>query len=1449
MIVLDILLEGGVLLLQLRTILAHQDPRQLRIMGHMVKIRAEDGFAIETLDSCSTSEKLYQSILRNYPSLIIMEESLFTPCINCLVEKTEVILITGDKSKVDADNIKYVYQPVQPVTIMRKITEIVSDSPLVRDIQGPKAFVASLHFPHDYSPAVDFYVQNKHLTWDFGIGYTEQRQRIFHGIQAGEFSPEDREQEHADTSFDPASIINPALRGLWGDEPAHSGYNPNPDPPPRRATRPAPPPPPPHVPEDTQVPAEPVRTAPEPPREAPVPPVSRTAQPAGQENVPFVSSAFMDDPELDEPAASSVPTPGYAPKQLKAAPVPPAPPIPPTPPSPAETGKKKSSAVVKPVATGSSMPPPPTPEELEAMMKMAQDNAAMQSVVPTPAAPTGQTDNPGTDETQVTNFTFITPVSQKDKEHPPVQPEPQPASEPAPVLPTPVQKPVPVPPEPPAPSGVNQFVKPATPPAAPPVEPQQPQPVPSAAPAAPAQQQLAPAQVSVPPTPEVKAPKVRPKQSSVPDIPNPGDVVGMEWERYPDETRYFLGEPWDISDGIVVAVHADGTREQMQLQNNMLRNVRYTLSGEQMGLVNIYGFTLQIPVYYDKSKRLTGIRISSIPDKYIYREGEPIDLTGFAMEKTYNDGSAVPLTRYHYEDKPVSLEQKVITFRYGKRTVHQYIQVRPLHDPEPAIPDPALIEQALKPVLRSISLVTLPKTKYKLGDEFDPTSGSVLLVYEDGTQTIESLSLDMVSGLDLQMAGKQTAIIQVEDKTCTLAITIEKGKGKKRRSKKAPESLSESDTPPMPVEEPAPISGLGSNKEEPAASPVQSDSPAPMSPVQEEPVPEEPGKPEAAPTPVPELIPESEPEFVSEPEPEPVSRELVSVMLAKDPHKQYAAGDRFPIPLYILNANYSDGYVEQVVADKAEPEILAVGTSLVTLTYQGHSVKVPVAVSSKQLVALMIDQQPNRVDYVLGETHLDMTGAKVTLFYSDNSFASSDVPEDWVSGFDGSKAGKQNLTITHEGKSVNFTVTVSDRAIEAINIVKQPMKITYHEGELFDPSGMEVSVKYNDGYFGERAPFTYDKVPLKTDDTQVLIRVGDKTAPVYVEVTASTVSKIAMEALPIKTIYLEGERDFDPAGALVAKFSSTGEKDIVPLSTCQYTGFSSLKAGNCRILVTVDGCTCEFEVSIMRRELVSLRIASMPVKTTYNDGDVFDPTGLLLAAEYNDGTTVNVTNYVVASKVLTLEDKSITAQFETMTVTIPIIVQGRQIESVVLAQMPNKVSYLVHQDELDMTGGKLLVVYADGESAVVDITNSMVTGFNNTVIGENVVSIHYCNAVTTLSLQIAAAQLIGISIQKNPARMTYEEGDFFDKTGMEVTAFFNNGQQQPLTYYTIMPETPLTAKDTSVQIVYMNKVTTLPITVKPRTEPVSSGLPSLDGFYPDTDGLRFMDEDEDEDEE
>lgn len=1421
-------------MLKLRTILVHQDARQLRILGHMVKVKAENSYSIEVIDSCSDSSKLYQSIFRNAPSLLLMEESLFTPCINALSEKCEVILITGDRSKVDVENVHYVYLPVQPVTIMKKISELVDTSSLLRDVQGPKAFLNSLHFPNEYSSAVDFYVESQHLTWQFGINYVEQRSQIYAGLQRGEFSPSDKEQDHADTTFDPASIINPALRGLWdGGSTQQSGYNPNPTPAPRAPARP------------TAVPPAPTETPPVPVSQEPAAPAEAASEPSPMPPADPPAWAIQESEPEEEPQAAPVPDNRWVKPAAPPPPVQEEEPVEPVPVSAtpsAETSPPPPAKTQSPAApvSGGHLPAPPTPEELAQMMQMmqngdtpaAQDSAQKQEDVPQPSSDEPVAEAASSSEDNLTKFTFINPKKPDDSSPPvqeplvqkpavePVEPEPPVQEEPAPMT-NPWVKPA-APPEP-------AFVASAPVPAPPPVPTPVPEPLVAKDPLATPFKPVTKGKAAQ--TTPLKRPKKK-LEPLPPDIPNPGDVVNMEWEHFPEKTSYFLGEIPDILDGIVAAIHADGTRELVSLQNEMLRNVRYTVGEEQMGSVLIYGFALQIPMHYSKEKRLVGIRISSSPRKCIYREGEHLDLDGFSMEKLFSDKSVVPLTDYKYDDKPLELGQPVVVFRYGRRTANLLIQVLPLHAEEPVLPDLSALLAASAPSVKRVELLAKPKTKYGVGDPFDPGMGSLRVVYDDGTDETIPLDESMVTDWDTSSVGNREITLSYHDKSCTLLIQVVRKKKKKSK----------------PVERDVPVSAV-----QVSANPVQE----PMIQGQAEPtVQERPA--DTGSEVVPEMIPDVAHQVVQADPPHPVEqeqeepvmpepqKELVRVTIAGQPKTTFILGERVPLPLYQLRADYSDGTSQMVTAEAVDPIVIEENTSVLVFSYLGKTAELPVAVSGKQLMAIMLDAQPAKLEYVLGERQVDMTGAKATLFYSDNSYESVDIPDEWVSGFDGSKAGKQNLKISYQGKEAAFTVTVADRAVETINIVKMPMKIKYHEGESFDPSGMEVSVKYNDGYFGERAPFSYDKVPLKAGDNHVTIYVGEKTAAVFVEVTASTISRIAMEALPIKTVYLEGERELDPAGALVAKFASTGEKEIVPLSTCQYTGFSSLKAGNCRILVTANGCTCEFEVSIMRRELTSLRIAAMPVKTIYNDGDIFDPTGLVLAAEYNDGTASNITNYVVDSKVLTLGDTEVKAQFETMTVTIPVSVQGRQIDSIVIAQMPNKTSYLEHQEQLDMTGGRLMVIYADGDSSVIDITNSMVTGFNNTIAGENVVTIHYCNATVEMSLQIASAQLIGISIQKNPDRITYEVGEFFDKTGMEVVAFFNNGQKQLLSYYSILPETPLTANDTAVQIMYMNKSATLPITVQANTDPVSTTLPSMDGFYPDTEDLRFTDDDEDD---
>lgn len=76
------------------------------------------------------------------------------------------------------------------------------------------------------------------------------------------------------------------------------------------------------------------------------------------------------------------------------------------------------------------------------------------------------------------------------------------------------------------------------------------------------------------------------------------------------------------------------------------------------------------------------------------------------------------------------------------------------------------------------------------------------------------------------------------------------------------------------------------------------------------------------------------------------------------------------------------------------------------------------------------------------------------------------------------------------------------------------------------------------------------------------------------------------------------------------------------------------------------------------------------------------------------------------------------------------------------------------------------------------------------------------------------AKLTGIRITKQPLKTTYTVGETFDKTGMVVTADYDDGTTKVITDYVVNPSGSFTAGDKSVTISYEGKSAVLNITVK-----------------------------------
>lgn len=81
---------------------------------------------------------------------------------------------------------------------------------------------------------------------------------------------------------------------------------------------------------------------------------------------------------------------------------------------------------------------------------------------------------------------------------------------------------------------------------------------------------------------------------------------------------------------------------------------------------------------------------------------------------------------------------------------------------------------------------------------------------------------------------------------------------------------------------------------------------------------------------------------------------------------------------------------------------------------------------SAVLDSVSIKTLPDKLVYEMGES-LDVTGGILCAAYSDGSSLDIPMTEEMVSGFDSSRAGRQTLTVTYDGKSAQFEVEVTEK--------------------------------------------------------------------------------------------------------------------------------------------------------------------------------------------------------------------------------------------------------------------------------------------------------------------------------------------------------------------------------------------------------------------------------------
>lgn len=253
------------------------------------------------------------------------------------------------------------------------------------------------------------------------------------------------------------------------------------------------------------------------------------------------------------------------------------------------------------------------------------------------------------------------------------------------------------------------------------------------------------------------------------------------------------------------------------------------------------------------------------------------------------------------------------------------------------------------------------------------------------------------------------------------------------------------------------------------------------------------------------------------------------------------------------------------------------------------------------------------------------------------------------SSYTGTSSITDGKTTTNLTLSVSSTVPVSilvknagvsqavsyekfvDKYVTGITVSKMPDKTTYYQGELFDSTGLTVSLTYNDGTAEtittgfEVSGFDSSSAGTKT----ITVTAFGKTTTFEISVLEVSITAISVTTMPSKVNYHIG-KEFDSTGIVITATASD-ENTLDVTKNCTYSGFDSSSPKQCGITVTYGNFTCTFEVTIMQPERISDIFCQGKY---YFVGDALDLKVSYITVEYSDGSEEVTSGYTIENKAL-----------------------------------------------------------------------------------------------------------------------------------------------------------------------------------------------------------------------
>ena len=224
--------------------------------------------------------------------------------------------------------------------------------------------------------------------------------------------------------------------------------------------------------------------------------------------------------------------------------------------------------------------------------------------------------------------------------------------------------------------------------------------------------------------------------------------------------------------------------------------------------------------------------------------------------------------------------------------------------------------------------------------------------------------------------------------------------------------------------------------------------------------------------------------------------------------------------------------------------------------------------------------------------------------------------------------------------------------------------------------------------------------------------------------------------------------------------------------------------------------------------LDKIEITKAPTKVTYTEGENFNPTGMVVIATYSDMSTKEIKDYEIENGenlyygqenvTISYTEGDITKTVE-QKITVNELVVEKEVQSIEILKNPTKLTYIQNEEELNLDGGLIKIIYSDGSTEELNMNSQLitVTGFDNEKIGKQAITLEYKGFSATFEIEITkkikpiSSNLEEISVNVNEAKAYYysklNKEEYFDfKIKVENIKDIDENTQYTY-YYSLSP--------------------------------------------------------------